>query len=55
MKQMVLIVRTLLLSALVLSLGGCKPNVYGSVGVSGWGGSGPRIHGNVSVGGRICC
>ena len=47
----------LVLGALLLSIGGCQPNVYGSIGVSSFGGhhSGPRLHAQVSVGGRICC
>ena len=57
MKRFTNLLRFLAISLLMLSLGGCQPNVYGSIGVSSWGGhrGGPNVHGNVSVGGRICC
>lgn len=56
MKQAWQAFRILALGLVLLSLSGCQPNVYGSIGVSSWGGGGgPRVHGNVSVGGRICC
>ena len=49
--------RMLALSLIIVSISGCQPNVYGSVGVSSFGGhrGGPGMHGNISVGGRICC
>lgn len=57
MNRFLQIVRLAAISLVLLSLSGCQPNVYGSIGVSSFGGhgSGPRMHGNVSVGGRICC
>ncbi len=55
--------RTIALSLVILSISGCQPNVYGSVGVSSFGGyrgspgyhGNPGMHGSVRVGGRICC
>ncbi len=49
--------RTIALSLIILSISGCQPNVYGSVGVSSFGGyrGNPGMHGSVRVGGRICC
>lgn len=55
MKRFIQSLRVLLLSVVLLSLGGCDPNVYGSVGVSSWGGYRGGMHGSISVGGRICC
>ena len=47
--------RLLLVGLVLMSLGGCQPNVYGSIGMSTWGGHGGGLHGNVSIGGRVCC
>lgn len=63
--KMLLSARWLKLTAvagLLISLSGCDPQVYGSVGMStsSFGsynnsryGSSPRMHGSISVGGRI--
>ena len=55
MKRCIQLVRVALLGLVVLSISGCNPNVYGSVGVSSWGGYSGGMHGSISVGGRICC
>ena len=49
--------RYIALGLVLVSLGGCEPNVYASIGVSAFGDhhSNSRVHGNISVGGRICC
>ena len=53
MNKLAYLFRTLF----ILSISGCQPNVYGSVGVSSFGGhrGSPGMHGSVRVGGRICC
>lgn len=57
MNKLANLFRTLALSLVILSISGCEPNVYGSVGVSSFGGyrGSPGMHGSVRVGGRICC
>jgi hypothetical protein len=46
--------RTMLLLALVLSVGSCgDPRVYGSIGISSYGGGHPHVGGSISIGGRI--
>jgi hypothetical protein len=49
------VIRYVAAGLLLLSLGGCQPNVYANVGISPFGGYNSRVHTNISIGGRICC
>lgn len=57
MSRLTNLLRFIAVGLVLLSLGGCQPNVYGSIGVSSFGGyhGGSGMRGSVSVGGRICC